>query len=101
MGDFSARVGMATDVEEQYILGKYGEDIRRGPAGQAMVDFIQSGNLISLNNRREAAVMPEYTFQCLPRNQRSITDYILVSKEMLRGVSHSGPSNKVQKGIAW
>jgi exonuclease III len=89
MGDFNARIGMAADAGEQYILGKYGEDIRRGPAGQAMVDFIQSGNLVSLNNRREAAVMPEYTFKCLPRNQKSIIDYILVSKEMMREEYHA------------
>jgi hypothetical protein len=50
---------------------------RSDTAGKAMVDFIETNELICLNSRRRTNSMPEFTYICDKRGHRSFVDYIL------------------------
>ena len=83
LGDFNARVGKSTDVDD--VIGIFGEDtcIRLGHYYIIQDRFLNELELVICNGRR-CMSEPEWTRVRPSLDQKSVIDYIITDAQLLR-----------------
>ena len=71
LGDFNARVGKSTDVDD--VIGIFGEDTCNG-SGNKLISFLNELELVICNGRR-CVSEPEWTRVRPSLDQKSVIDY--------------------------
>ena len=80
LGDFNARVGTASEIDE--VIGMFGEETSNNN-GEKLVSFLTEVDLVSCNGRT-FVMEPEWTRIRPGLKQKSIIDYIITDKQMLK-----------------
>ena len=78
IGDLNARVGKR-DEESSFVVGNQGEIVRNNN-GRRLINFCILNELIIANTFYQHKDIHKYTREVKSRNERSIIDYILISK---------------------
>ena len=80
LGDFNARVGRSTDVDD--VVGMFGEESCNG-SGNKLVSFLNEVELVICNGRK-LVPEPEWT-RIRPRlGQKSVIDFIITDLQLMR-----------------
>ena len=80
LGDFNARVGTASEIDE--VIGMFGEETSNNN-GEKLVSFLTQVDLVSCNGRT-FVTEPEWTRVRPGLKQKSIIDYIITDMQMLK-----------------
>ena len=80
LGDFNARVGTASEIDE--VIGMFGEETSNNN-GEKLVSFLTEVDLVSCNGRT-FVTEPEWTCIRPGLKQKSIIDYIITDMQMLK-----------------
>ena len=76
-GDFNARVGRSTDVDD--VIGTFGEDTCNR-SGNKLISFLNELELVICNGRR-CVSEPEWTRVRPSLDQKSVIDYIITDAQ--------------------
>ena len=79
LGDFNARVGKSTDVDD--VIGIFGEDTCNR-SGNKLISFLNELELVICNGRR-CVSEPEWTRARPSLDQKSVIDYIITDAQLL------------------
>ena len=83
LGDINARIGRASNSDEEKFIGKYGEENqKRNLGGSLAIDFFRECSLTSLNARQPSTHVP-FTFHSRAKGH-SLIDIIACSTSMYR-----------------
>ena len=77
LGDFNARVGKSTDVDD--VIGIFGEDTCNR-SGNKLISFLNELELVICNGRR-CVSEPEWTRVRPSLDQKSVIDYIITDAQ--------------------
>jgi len=88
LGDINARVGRATTPVEEESISTQGEQVRN-TSGEDALAFLQSADLVCLNNREPNQAVPQFTYRAKGQQGRSVIDVICVSRGMYRATSRA------------
>ena len=80
LGDFNARVGRSTDVDD--VVGMFGEESCNG-SGNKLVSFLNEVELVICNGRKLVPV-PEWTRIRPSLGQKSVIDFIITDLQLMR-----------------
>ena len=80
LGDFNARVGKSTDVDD--VIGIFGEDTCNR-SGNKLISFLNELELVICNGRR-CVSEPEWTRVRPSLDQKSVIDSIITDAQLLR-----------------
>ena len=81
LGDFNARVGKSTDVDD--VIGIFGEDTCNR-SGNKLISFLNELELVILCNGRRCVSEPEWTRVRPSLDQKSVIDYNITDAQLLR-----------------
>lgn len=84
LGDLNGRVGKK-EAKTSDTIGIHGEVIRNNN-GNRIIDFCIQNNLVVMNTFFQHKDIHKYTRECKSRNERSIIDYIIVSRDVRRKI---------------
>ena len=80
LGDFNARVGRSTDVDD--VIGMFGEEICNA-SGNKFISFLNEVELVVCNGR-QLVLEPEWTRVRPSLNQKSVIDFIVADVQLMR-----------------
>ena len=80
LGDFNARVGRSTDVDD--VVGMFGEETCNA-SGNKLVSFLNEVELVICNDR-QLVLEPEWTRVSPSLDQKSVIDFIVTDVELMR-----------------
>ena len=80
LGDFNARVGRSTDVDD--VIGMFGEEICNAN-GNRFISFLNEVELVVCNGR-QLVLEPEWTRVRPSLDQKSVIDFIVMDVQLMR-----------------
>ena len=80
LGDFNARVGRSTDVDD--VIGMFGEETCNA-SGNRLISFLNEVELVICNGRKLVSE-PEWTRVRPSLQQKSVIDYIVTDMQLMR-----------------